>query len=128
VFYVAEDYHQDYYKKNELRYKYYRNACGRDARLKQVWDGFNWTYVNGKGSVDGAGSAPLLNSHSIFWPAASLAWITIVIVSVAAWKLSKKRFGDDGTMHTELQEEVGDNGQVELVEGNRRPAVNKHEV
>ncbi len=33
----AEDYHQNYYKKKPLRYKYYRYACGRDARLKQLW-------------------------------------------------------------------------------------------
>jgi peptide-methionine (S)-S-oxide reductase len=36
-FYKAEDYHQDYYKKNPIRYQYYRTACGRDARLKQLW-------------------------------------------------------------------------------------------
>ena len=36
-FYAAEDYHQDYYKKNPVRYKYYRNGCGRDERLKQLW-------------------------------------------------------------------------------------------
>lgn len=36
-FWPAEDYHQDYYKKNPLRYKYYRNGCGRDARLREVW-------------------------------------------------------------------------------------------
>jgi peptide-methionine (S)-S-oxide reductase len=33
----AEDYHQDYYLKNPLRYKYYRYRCGRDARLEAVW-------------------------------------------------------------------------------------------
>jgi peptide-methionine (S)-S-oxide reductase len=38
-FYAAEDYHQDYYKKNPVRYKYYRNGCGRDERLKQLWGG-----------------------------------------------------------------------------------------
>jgi peptide-methionine (S)-S-oxide reductase len=38
-FYAAEDYHQDYYKKNPLRYQYYRSGCGRDARLKQLWGG-----------------------------------------------------------------------------------------
>ena len=37
VFYRAEDYHQDYYKKNPIRYKYYRTSCGRDARLQQLW-------------------------------------------------------------------------------------------
>ncbi len=36
-FYPAEDYHQDYYQKNPLRYRYYRNGCGRDARLKAIW-------------------------------------------------------------------------------------------
>ena len=37
AFYLAEDYHQDYYKKNELRYSYYRLSCGRDARVKKLW-------------------------------------------------------------------------------------------
>jgi peptide-methionine (S)-S-oxide reductase len=37
TFYPAEEYHQDYYLKNPVRYKYYRNGCGRDARLKQLW-------------------------------------------------------------------------------------------
>ena len=36
-FYPAEEYHQDYYKKNPLRYAYYRSSCGRDARLEQLW-------------------------------------------------------------------------------------------
>lgn len=36
TFYVAEDYHQDYYRKNSLRYHYYRLSCGRDARLKKL--------------------------------------------------------------------------------------------
>jgi peptide-methionine (S)-S-oxide reductase len=36
-FYPAEDYHQDYYKKNPVRYSYYRSNCGRDARLAEVW-------------------------------------------------------------------------------------------
>jgi peptide-methionine (S)-S-oxide reductase len=36
-FYRAEDYHQDYYEKNPLRYKFYRWNCGRDQRLAQVW-------------------------------------------------------------------------------------------
>jgi peptide-methionine (S)-S-oxide reductase len=37
TFYPAEDYHQDYYLKNPLKYRYYRFACGRDARLNAVW-------------------------------------------------------------------------------------------
>ncbi len=37
TFYPAEGYHQDYYRKNPLRYRYYRLSCGRDARVKQVW-------------------------------------------------------------------------------------------
>jgi len=36
-FWPAEDYHQDFYKKNPARYKYYRAGCGRDARLMQLW-------------------------------------------------------------------------------------------
>lgn len=36
-FYPAEAYHQDYYLKNPLRYRYYRSSCGRDSRLAQLW-------------------------------------------------------------------------------------------
>jgi peptide-methionine (S)-S-oxide reductase len=36
-FYAAEEYHQHYYKKNPIRYKYYRGSCGRDQRLKELW-------------------------------------------------------------------------------------------
>ena len=36
-FWPAEGYHQDYYKKNPFRYKYYRFACGRDKRIEQLW-------------------------------------------------------------------------------------------
>jgi peptide-methionine (S)-S-oxide reductase len=36
-FYKAEGYHQDYYQKNPIRYKFYRYSCGRDARVAEVW-------------------------------------------------------------------------------------------
>jgi peptide-methionine (S)-S-oxide reductase len=36
-FYPAEEYHQDYYQKNPIRYKYYRHGCGRDQRLRELW-------------------------------------------------------------------------------------------
>jgi methionine-S-sulfoxide reductase len=37
AFTAAEDYHQDYYKKNPLKYRYYRYSCGRDARIATLW-------------------------------------------------------------------------------------------
>jgi peptide-methionine (S)-S-oxide reductase len=37
TFYPAEEYHQDYHLKNPLQYRLYRSACGRDARLKELW-------------------------------------------------------------------------------------------
>ncbi len=37
IFYPAEGYHQDYYKTNPVRYKYYRFRCGRDQRLQEIW-------------------------------------------------------------------------------------------
>lgn len=36
-FYPAEEYHQDYYLKNPLRYRFYRYSCGRDQRLEELW-------------------------------------------------------------------------------------------
>ena len=36
-FYAAEDYHQDYYKKNSAQYRFYRYGCGRDRRLEEIW-------------------------------------------------------------------------------------------
>ena len=35
-FYLAEDYHQDYYKKNPIKYTYYKYSCGREQRIKQI--------------------------------------------------------------------------------------------
>ena len=37
TFYPAEDYHQDYYRKNPVRYKFYRYGCARDSRLEELW-------------------------------------------------------------------------------------------
>ena len=37
AFWPAEEYHQDYYKKNPVRYKFYRFNCGRDQRLTEIW-------------------------------------------------------------------------------------------
>ena len=37
TFYAAEEYHQNYYEKNPMRYNFYKTACGREARLKEVW-------------------------------------------------------------------------------------------
>lgn len=37
TFYPAEKYHQDYYKKNPIRYRFYRYSCGRDKRLNELW-------------------------------------------------------------------------------------------
>lgn len=37
VFYPAEEYHQQYHKKNPIRYKFYRANCGRDQRLEELW-------------------------------------------------------------------------------------------
>lgn len=39
TFYRAEEYHQDYYKKNPVRYKFYRTGCGRDRVLQRLWGG-----------------------------------------------------------------------------------------
>jgi len=37
AFHTAEDYHQNYYKRNPIRYRFYRSRCGRDRRLREVW-------------------------------------------------------------------------------------------
>ena len=52
IFYRAEDYHQDYYKKNPIRYKFYRFNSGRDRFLENTWEGKNFETLAdaGKGS------------------------------------------------------------------------------
>ena len=37
TFYLAEEYHQDFYRRNPLRYQYYKATCGRENRLNEVW-------------------------------------------------------------------------------------------
>ncbi|WP_111412534.1 peptide-methionine (S)-S-oxide reductase MsrA [Billgrantia lactosivorans] len=37
AFYPAEEYHQDYYRKNPVRYNFYKSACGREERLEEIW-------------------------------------------------------------------------------------------
>ena len=45
-FTLSEDYHQDYYKKSPVRYKYYRFSCGRDKRVKELWGDQAYTGVD----------------------------------------------------------------------------------
>ncbi|MBD3895780.1 peptide-methionine (S)-S-oxide reductase MsrA [Halomonas sp. ML-15] len=37
TFYAAEEYHQNYYQENPLRYRFYKSACGREERLEEIW-------------------------------------------------------------------------------------------
>lgn len=46
-FYPAEDYHQNYYRKNTLRYRFYRLNCGRDRRVEQVWGAEAYRGIDG---------------------------------------------------------------------------------
>ncbi len=48
-FYVAEAYHQDYYQRNPIRYRFYRTGCGRDQRLEQIWGQDDKLSLFGKG-------------------------------------------------------------------------------
>ena len=51
TFYRAEDYHQDYYKKNGIRYKFYRSGSGRDSYLKKTWGDEKQSAVGGSGNA-----------------------------------------------------------------------------
>ena len=48
-FHEAEDYHQDYYKNNPLRYRYYRFSCGRDRTVKDLWGEHAYEGIPGHG-------------------------------------------------------------------------------
>ena len=48
-FFVAEDYHQDYYKNNPVRYRYYRFSCGRNSRVREVWGEHAYEGIPGHG-------------------------------------------------------------------------------
>ena len=56
AFYPAEDYHQDFYKKNPLRYMTYRAACGRDRRLAELWGGEAGKVASGHGTSGATGA------------------------------------------------------------------------
>jgi peptide methionine sulfoxide reductase msrA/msrB len=57
-FFPAEDYHQDYYHKNPIRYKFYRSRCGRDSRLERVWGKPNLATVGGTVHMPNIKSGP----------------------------------------------------------------------
>jgi peptide methionine sulfoxide reductase msrA/msrB len=62
LFYTAEDYHQNYYKKNPLRYKWYRSGSGRDTFLKKTWADATFSF-DGKlknASMDSGDMAPMM--------------------------------------------------------------------
>jgi peptide methionine sulfoxide reductase msrA/msrB len=58
-FYTAEDYHQDYYKKNPIRYKYYRGGSGRDAFLEKAWKIVKFHMVNNSMESDVDNEMPM---------------------------------------------------------------------
>ena len=60
-FYAAEDYHQNYYKKNPLRYKWYRSGSGRDTFLKETWadETYHFDGVLEKASMDSMDSGDM---------------------------------------------------------------------
>jgi peptide-methionine (S)-S-oxide reductase len=66
-FYAAEDYHQEYYIRNPIRYKYYRFNCGRDDRLKQLWGERPRTDQAGGRNFRAAASARARAAHPSRW-------------------------------------------------------------
>ena len=48
-FYAAEDYHQNYYEKNPIRYRYYRWGCGRNKKVEEVWGEHAYEGIPGHG-------------------------------------------------------------------------------
>jgi peptide-methionine (S)-S-oxide reductase len=75
-FYLAEEYHQDYYLKNPSTYKYYKSRCGRVATLKEVWgkEEYRIAHENGTKIADTAASDPWL-------------WLKITLASVGSFFL-----------------------------------------
>jgi peptide methionine sulfoxide reductase msrA/msrB len=57
AFYPAEEYHQDFYKKNPLRYHTYRTGCGRDRRLEQLWGKDAGGHASAAGTPQPVGAA-----------------------------------------------------------------------
>ncbi|AGA33012.1 Peptide methionine sulfoxide reductase MsrA [Thioalkalivibrio nitratireducens DSM 14787] len=88
TFYEAEGYHQDHYRKNPIRYRYYRFTCGRDARLRELWG----DEAGGCGSrrhperwqwaTDARGYAPKrLGVPLIFRDVRVLPWLSFVVTA-----------------------------------------------
>lgn len=86
-FYPAEDYHQDYYKKNSLKYKFYRSGCGRDKRLKELWgsDAKRRVFREGTSFAAPFATALALGASKIRARRSQPAWICFKIAPLQRW-------------------------------------------